>query len=292
LIITIISQLFNKKYGLTMSQQLKMQEQVRTLQQRMSDAQRNANPEELRRIQQEMMQISKDMMMKTMLPSLVRCAFFWIVYAILNYYYKNVSFNGLSFFWIYFLYSLGIGLIFWLITKKFGKKDKEKEDELLLEQEYNKHMKGSIDFSGLKPEIIEEIMETKRSLEEKKKRGELAADIDIDAEIQRMINENLAYSSNLDTNQEENNKIIGTQELSMKRPLKNGEDNKVHTISTYESFKRSNKTWKKKILEVKMEKEGNKEKAEEKEENKEIVEKEVSKEKEVDNSDTAINKSQ
>ncbi|MHA1898179.1 MAG: hypothetical protein ACTSU2_12370, partial [Promethearchaeota archaeon] len=112
------------------------------------------------------------------------------------------------------------------------------------------------------------------------------------AEIQRMINENLAYSSNLDTNQEENNKIIGTQELSMKRPLKNGEDNKVHTISTYESFKRSNKTWKKKILEVKMEKEGNKEKAEEKEENKEIVEKEVSKEKEVDNSDTAINKSQ
>ncbi|MHA1897832.1 MAG: EMC3/TMCO1 family protein, partial [Promethearchaeota archaeon] len=191
LIITIISQLFNKKYGLTMSQQLKMQEQVRTLQQRMSDAQRNANPEELRRIQQEMMQISKDMMMKTMLPSLVRCAFFWIVYAILNYYYKNVSFNGLSFFWIYFLYSLGIGLIFWLITKKFGKKDKEKEDELLLEQEYNKHMKGSIDFSGLKPEIIEEIMETKRSLEEKKKRGELATDIDIDAEIQRMINENL-----------------------------------------------------------------------------------------------------
>jgi len=117
----LLSQFLNKKFGISMANQRATQARMQELQQQLMQAQRG-DPEEARRLQQESMLIMNQMMKKQLLPSLFRCVIFWVFFFILNAVFAGIEFFtvdilifGKGVVAIYFLYSIGISLLIFLI---------------------------------------------------------------------------------------------------------------------------------------------------------------------------------
>lgn len=197
LIIVIIamavgSQLFNYKFGLTTQQQLQTQQRVRELQARMMAA--RDDPQELHRLQMESMNITRNMMKKTMIPSLVRCVAFLGVYWGLYYYFSNTQFFS-SFIVVYFVLSLSISLIVMLIARLFRKKSPTYQQDRQFDHELDHKLSAPVRFSPGTFQFSPDMLEMKKNLEEKQKRGEIPSDINIDEEIHQTMLENMEEES-------------------------------------------------------------------------------------------------
>ena len=193
----IFSQLFNRFFGLKASNQMQSQEKIRELQQELLENQ--DDPNELMRLQGEMGQIMKETMKKTLLPSCIRCAIFMGVFSILGFMYGNVDFMGVGsgYFMFYFLVSIGISLAIYFIKRMFKNIGPQKEEPFVdVARAMRSPIIGLSKLESISQERKEDIMIMKRELEEKVKRGELPSDLDINAEINRIIQENLELDSN------------------------------------------------------------------------------------------------
>jgi uncharacterized membrane protein (DUF106 family) len=135
------SEILNKLMGLNMGTARDLREQAKNLQERMRLAQLTKDMEELYKLQQESIQLTKEMMKKQLLPSCVRCIIFFGIFAVLNFIYADYSagifpfpilFFGSGWFAVYFLFSIGLSLLVWGIKKVYrkytGKEDARKKE--------------------------------------------------------------------------------------------------------------------------------------------------------------------
>lgn len=135
------SELLNKLMGLNMGAARDLREQAKNLQERMRIAQLTKDVEELYKLQQESIQLTKQMMKKQILPSCVRCIIFFGIFTVLNFIYADyvqgifpfpILFFGSGWFAVYFLFSIGLSLLVWGIKKLYrwytGKEDMRKKE--------------------------------------------------------------------------------------------------------------------------------------------------------------------
>lgn len=230
----VVSQIFSRKFGGSFSQQIQNQERIKAMQQELMEA-RN-DPVRMQQIQGEYMKLMNDLMKKQMLPMCLRSGIFLGIFFIMNSIFSGKTFDanpikifGPTFASLYFMYSIGIMLIIYLvkyIMKKVrptqNQSDKEQfidniralqsnikipppqsyRNDLYTEEENIYKPKISID----KENLSENIKKIRESLIEKRSRGELPADIDIDAEIEQMrIAQNNSSSLNNQLDLEETN---------------------------------------------------------------------------------------
>ena len=167
------SELLNKLMGLNMGTARGLREKTKNLQERMRTAQLTNDREELYQLQQESIQLTKEMMKKQLLPSCVRCIIFFGIFAVLNFIYADYSqgifpfpilFFGSGWVALYFLFSIGLSLLVWG-TKRFyrwytGKEDirKKESNAVLGVQSLEQHeSEGHIQLTRPLPEpYIEE----------------------------------------------------------------------------------------------------------------------------------------
>ena len=134
------SMILNKLMGLDPKSAKDFREKATNLQERMRNAQSTADTEQLYRLQQESVQLYKEMMKKQLLPSCVRCFIFWGIFAIIGVFYNPygalldfpILFFGDGWVAVYFLFSIGISLLIYLIKRIYrkitGKQDPRKTD--------------------------------------------------------------------------------------------------------------------------------------------------------------------
>ena len=134
------SMILNKLMGLDPKSAKEIREKAQNLQERMRNAQLTADREQLYSLQQESMQLYKEMMKKQLLPSCVRCFIFWGIFAIIGVFYNPygalldfpILFFGDGWVAVYFLFSIGISLLIYLIKRIYrkitGKQDPRKTD--------------------------------------------------------------------------------------------------------------------------------------------------------------------
>ncbi|MBD3350112.1 MAG: DUF106 domain-containing protein [Candidatus Lokiarchaeota archaeon] len=210
----IVSKLFSKKFGLNMQQQMENQERLQNLQQELMKAQ--SDPMEMQRIQAESAELMSSMMKKQMLPMCLRSLLFFGIFGLLAAFYAGVEFDknpiqifGPGYASLYFMYSIGLSLVFWGIKKiiraikpELKEKDEKFVDHArLLKSHINVAPEPSygnleIDRTDKKHlELDSELKTLRNDLIAKKKNGELPADIDIDEEINRMKMEKLELLS-------------------------------------------------------------------------------------------------
>ena len=188
---TTISQLFRHFFGMKPEKSMAMQQRLRELQTEMMAA--RDDPETLAQIQQEAAQTYKTTMRKQLIPSCVSSLLFlgiwWVVGSLFGEYY----FFGMqtwTFYIPYLLFSLtingGIFLVRYLI-KRSKKKRGVLEDDDEFKAAMDRSMKSGLNFRpGWDANLSPELQQMKSDLQQKKDRGEIPQDIDIDAEIQQM----------------------------------------------------------------------------------------------------------
>ena len=115
-----LSMIFNKLMGLNPESAREIREQTTELQERMRVAQQEGNNQDLRRLQQESIELTKTMMKKQMIPSCVRCFIFWGIYGVLGLLFADYStgllpfpvlFFGDGWVGVYILVSISISLL-------------------------------------------------------------------------------------------------------------------------------------------------------------------------------------
>jgi hypothetical protein len=96
----------------------------------MRTARLTRNPQEMLELQQESMELSKQMMKKQLIPSCVRCLIFLGIFAVIGVFYANYSegllpfpilFFGSGWFAIYFLFSITFSLIIYGLKRLYRK---------------------------------------------------------------------------------------------------------------------------------------------------------------------------
>ncbi|MHA1112182.1 MAG: EMC3/TMCO1 family protein [Promethearchaeota archaeon] len=188
---TTVSQLFRHFFGMKPEKSMAMQQRLRELQTEMMAA-RN-DPETLAQIQQEAAQTYKTTMRKQLIPSCVSSLLFlgiwWIVGGLFSeYFFFNMP--TWTFYIPYLMFSLiingGIFLVRYLI-KRSKKKRGVLEDDDEFKAAMDRSMKSGLNFRpGWDANLSPELKQMKSDLQQKKDRGQIPQDIDIDAEIQQM----------------------------------------------------------------------------------------------------------
>jgi uncharacterized membrane protein (DUF106 family) len=133
--------ILNKIMGISSQSSKEFRERSKNLQERMKNAQLIQDVNELRRIQQESMQLTKDMFKTQLLPSCIRCIIFLGIFAIVGVFYAPynagllpfpILFFGSGWVAVYFLFSITFSLIYYgasKLYKKFTKKDIKNEED-------------------------------------------------------------------------------------------------------------------------------------------------------------------
>jgi uncharacterized membrane protein len=133
-----LSELLNRIFGLNMDAARELRENSKNLQERMRTARSIGDRQEMLELQQESMELSKQMLKKQMIPSCVRCAIFIGIFAVLGAVYVDHADGllpfpilfGTGWFTVYFLFSITFSLIFYgfkrLYRKLTGKEVKRK----------------------------------------------------------------------------------------------------------------------------------------------------------------------
>jgi hypothetical protein len=136
----VFSMLLNKIMGINPKSAKEFREKAQNLQERMKNAQLVSDRQQFSRLQQESMQLTKEMMKKQLLPSCLRCIVFWVIFAIIGIFYNPFGallpfpllFFGDGWVAVYFLFSIGLTLIIylarWGYRKITGKVDSRKSD--------------------------------------------------------------------------------------------------------------------------------------------------------------------
>ncbi|GAH43684.1 unnamed protein product, partial [marine sediment metagenome] len=84
-----LSELLNRIFGLNMDAAREIREKSKNLQERMRTARSIGDRQEMLELQQESMELSKQMLKKQMIPSCVRCAIFMGIFAVIGGLYAN-----------------------------------------------------------------------------------------------------------------------------------------------------------------------------------------------------------
>lgn len=125
-----LSELLNKLMGLNMDTSRELRDKAKDIQDRMRMAQSIRDMGELYKLQQESMQLSKQMLKKQLIPSCIRCIIFIAIFAILSFLYADYSegifpfpilFFGSGWFALYFLFSISLSLLIWGLKKLYRK---------------------------------------------------------------------------------------------------------------------------------------------------------------------------
>lgn len=135
-----LSEILNRVMGLNMDVAREMREKSKNLQERMKTARVTGNAQEMFELQQESMALTKVMMKKQMIPSIVRCIIFMGIFGLIGAIYAPYGVNLLPFpilifgsgwFAVYFLFSISFSLIIYgikrLYKKLTGKEDARKK---------------------------------------------------------------------------------------------------------------------------------------------------------------------
>jgi hypothetical protein len=136
----VFSLLLNKIMGNSPNSAKEMRAKAQNLQERMKNAQLTSDTQQLYKLQQESIQLTKDMMKKQLLPTCVRCIIFWAIFAIIGIFYNPYGallpfpllFFGNGWIAVYFIFSIGLTLVIylarWGYKKITGKEDSRKKD--------------------------------------------------------------------------------------------------------------------------------------------------------------------
>ena len=191
---TTLSQLFRHFFGMKPEKSMEMQQRLRELQEEMMSA--RGDPELLAQIQQEAMTTYRTTMRKQLIPSCISSLLFlgiwWIVGSLFGeYYFFNVK--AWTFYIPYLLFSLTINGIIFLVRYLIRRSKKKKgtlEDDDGFKAAMDRSMRSGLNFRpGWDATLSPELQKMKSDLQDKKARGEIPQDIDIDAEIQQMSDE-------------------------------------------------------------------------------------------------------
>ncbi|GAG89758.1 unnamed protein product, partial [marine sediment metagenome] len=79
-----LSELLNRIFGLNMEAARELREKSKNLQERMRTARSIGDPQGMLELQQESVELSKQMLKKQMIPSCVRCGIFMGIFAVLG----------------------------------------------------------------------------------------------------------------------------------------------------------------------------------------------------------------
>ena len=124
-----LSELLNRIFGLNMEAARELREKSKNLQERMRTARSIGDPQEMLELQQESMELSKQMLKKQMIPSCVRCAIFMGIFGVLGAVYVDHAEGllpfpilfGTGWFTVYFLFSITFSLIFYGFKRLYRK---------------------------------------------------------------------------------------------------------------------------------------------------------------------------
>jgi len=177
-----LSELLNRIFGLNMDAARELRENSKNLQERMRTARSIGDRQEMLELQQESMELSKQMLKKQMIPSCVRCAIFIGIFAVLGAVYVDHAEGllpfpilfGTGWFTVYFLFSITFSLIFYgfkrLYRKLTGKEVKRKGGlrEILGglspqagDQEQNLQLTRPIPYQSMQGGVDEDLVEKK-----------------------------------------------------------------------------------------------------------------------------------
>ncbi|TXT64451.1 MAG: conserved membrane protein of unknown function [Promethearchaeota archaeon] len=122
--------IFNKIFGLNREEIRKIQEKAKNIQERMRNAQLVGDARMMQQIQQDSMELTKEMMKKQFIPLCARCILFLGIFAVLGLIYSPynegllpfpILFFGTGWVAIYLLFSLGISLTYFVGKKLYQK---------------------------------------------------------------------------------------------------------------------------------------------------------------------------
>ncbi|MHA1340484.1 MAG: hypothetical protein ACTSRZ_09675 [Promethearchaeota archaeon] len=231
LIMMIISILFSKKFGLSMKEQMELQQKLRDLQEEMRNAQ--GDIDRIQQIQQESVKLMSEMTKKQLIPMCIRTIIFFAVFGVLSIFYKDIEFDknplpifGRGFFSLYFLYSIGLSLINFLIRFIIKKLKKQESSTETVIDDPVKALNYKINLSTpLAPQntsqtplnienLSDDLKKVRQNLIEKQKQGLIPNDIDIDSEIKRL--------------QEEENQIKSEQQLKIQNTKENINNDRIN----------------------------------------------------------------
>jgi len=165
-----LSMVFNKLTGLSPEVAREIREQTLELQERMRAAQQEGDNQNLRQLQQESIELTKVMMKKQLIPSCVRCIIFFGIFGILGVFFAQYStgllpfpvlFFGDGWVGVYFLFSISISLLIYLLKKLYrkmtGKEDKRKMEKKEIMGMLNSTPDGASGYMQLNVKSSEEI---------------------------------------------------------------------------------------------------------------------------------------
>ena len=112
--------ILNKLLGINPESAKEIQEQAKQLQDRMRTAQTLGDFQMMRQLQQESMQLTRQMMSKQFLPQCIRLILFLIIFYVIGFIYANYEsgllpfkiFNNDGWFSIYLIFSIAFSLLF------------------------------------------------------------------------------------------------------------------------------------------------------------------------------------
>ena len=116
--------ILNKILGINPDVAKHIQEEAKTLQDRMRTAQTLGDFQMMRQLQQESMQLTRQMMTKQFLPQCLRLILFLVIYAIIGFIYAEYNtgllpfkiFNNDGWFSVYLIFSIAFSLLYSLIN--------------------------------------------------------------------------------------------------------------------------------------------------------------------------------
>ncbi|MFX1259118.1 MAG: hypothetical protein ACFFAN_14785, partial [Promethearchaeota archaeon] len=125
-IMVFFGMLLNKILGVKTSKMKEIRDKAKNLQQRVRQAEILGDTQLLQQLNLETMQLMKQMLIKQIIPLLVRCVIFIGIFIVISMIYSQYEY----WFWIYFLFSFTFSMIAmgvrYLYKKATGKEDKRK----------------------------------------------------------------------------------------------------------------------------------------------------------------------
>jgi uncharacterized membrane protein (DUF106 family) len=127
---TLLGFLFNHFFGLTGEKMKEVREKAKNLQERLRNAQAVGDPQMMRQVQSESMELTKEMMKNQFVPLCGRCILFLGIFVVLSIIFRDYATGLLPVYipllgdgWVfwYVIFSLGFSLLFWGIRKAYRK---------------------------------------------------------------------------------------------------------------------------------------------------------------------------
>lgn len=135
----VFGMILNRIMGLKPSKMKELRDKATNLQERMANAQVVGDVQLLHQIQRETMQLTKQMMVKQLIPTCIRCVIFLSIFAVLGIIYTGFP----EWFLLYFLFSLGFSLLSYGIKYAYKRATGKEDNKSKLMREISGMTTGS-----------------------------------------------------------------------------------------------------------------------------------------------------